>query len=85
MLKMSNLKNCFDAAEKENAKFIGVLVQIKDNKSRELIVNERASFGAKLAYYQATYDEELNHKHAPGIKIVGFTQADNLKEMEQLF
>ena len=85
MLKMKNLELCFDAAAKESANYVGVLVQINNNESKELIVNKRPSFEEKLAYYKNAYDNDLNHKHAVGIKIVGFCQADSLGELEQLF
>jgi len=37
----------------------------------ELITNPPANIEKKLAYYKATYDENLEHKHAKGIRIVG--------------
>lgn len=37
----------------------------------ELITNPPANIEKKLAYYKATYDENLEHKHAKGIRIIG--------------
>lgn len=37
----------------------------------ELITNPPANIEKKLAYYKATYDENLKHKHAKGIRIIG--------------
>lgn len=42
----------------------------------ELIINQRENFEFKLDYYAKTYDDNLEHKHAKGIKIVGATVID---------
>lgn len=39
----------------------------------ELITNPVPNLQKKLEYYKNTYDENLEHKHAKGIKIVGYT------------
>ncbi|WP_018250328.1 hypothetical protein [Orenia marismortui] len=84
MLSKENLINCFEIAKKENAEMIGVLVEVKENELPELIVNPNTNFDGKLEYYKKTYDDNLNHKFADGIKIVGFTHADTLQEVGKL-
>lgn len=81
-MDINNLENCFNKAIEGNSRYVGVLVSIKDNKTPELIVNSKESLKDKLEYYKNTYDENLKHKHTPGIFIVGFTQGDSLVEIE---
>ena len=82
MLKMRNLEKCFEGAKLENSKFIGVLVQMKGFEKAELIVNRRENFSKKLEYYKNAYNNDLVLKTFDGIKIVGFTHADTLDELE---
>lgn len=83
-MKMQSLEECFNKAIREKAKYIGVLVQIEGNKSKELIINKIESFKDKLEYYKNIYSENLEHKHAEGISIVGFSQGDSLAELEEM-
>lgn len=49
-----------------------VICRLPDTPAPEVIINPVVNMEAKIAYYDATYDEELNHKFAPGVKIEGF-------------
>lgn len=52
---------------------LGVMIEMPGFEAPELIINPVKNLEKKLAYYQATYDENLEHKHAKGIKIIGYT------------
>ncbi|WP_338749800.1 hypothetical protein [Bacillus sp. FJAT-52991] len=52
---------------------LGLFVEMPGFEQPELITNPPANLAKKLEYYKATYDENLNHKHAKGIRIIGYT------------
>ena len=79
---MEDLIRCFDNTWEHHAKYIGVLIQIPDQDGLEVIINSSESFMAKKKYYQKMYDNELNHKNVPGLKIVGFTYGNDFAMIE---
>lgn len=81
-LKMRNLEECFRMAKAVNATWVAVAVKSKDCESSELIINTNVNFDTKLEYYKKAYTDDLVLKSYDGIKIVGFTYADTLKEIE---
>lgn len=81
-MKLTNLNNCFESAITVGAKFIGVSVSIPEQTAVEVIINERGSFKSKQDYYNHAYNDDLNHKHAAGIKIVGFTYGNTFEEIQ---
>jgi wobble nucleotide-excising tRNase len=80
---MENLEICFKNAKGLNQKFVAVKIEMEGFPEAEIIVNPIDNADSKLAYYKNTYDEELNHKFAKGIKIVGFTFGDDMGEIEE--
>ncbi len=66
------LEKVFDYAI-DNNMHVGVLIEMPGFPAPELITNPHENLALKLDYYKKTYDEKLNHKHAPGIRIVGHT------------
>jgi hypothetical protein len=64
---------------KENANFLIVELQVGDS-SPELIINPKENFGAKMAYYEGAYRNDLKLKSNPEIKIVHYEFVENLKE-----
>lgn len=82
MLTIDKLENCFKSAIEEEANFIGVLVQIENNPSPELIAFPMANYDNKLDYYRKVYNKKLIHEYNQDIKITGFTHADSLKDIE---
>lgn len=52
---------------------IGLFIEMPGFEKPELIVNPLENLPKKLEYYKATYDDNLEHKHAKGIKIIGYT------------
>lgn len=84
MLQMQNLEKCFESAKAEKSNFIGILVEMRGFEKAELIINRKENFDKKLEYYKNAYNNELVLKTFDGIKVVGFTHADSLKELETL-
>lgn len=66
----------------ENAKYIAILKKIPGQPLEELTVIRKDSFITKLNYVLASYDRELNNKFTEGVRIIAFTQADSLGEIE---
>lgn len=63
--------------------FMFVLVSVPNCNDNELIINPLTNFEDKLNYYLETYDEELNHKYAQGVKIMGFGMSEALEFIEE--
>lgn len=82
-LTMKNLENCFERAKKNYARFVAVRIEMEGFPEAEVIINPIANADSKLEYYKKTYDDNLNHKYATGIKIVGCTFGDDFKEIEE--
>lgn len=70
--KMSDLEFIIKQAIKTKTNF-GVFVEMPGYESPEIIVNPVENLEKKLEYYKNAYDENLKHKHAEGIKIIGYT------------
>lgn len=69
---MQELEEIIKTAIKKN-KPLGLLIEMPDFKEPEMIVNPAVNLQKKLGYYKKTYDENLEHKHAKEIRIVGYT------------
>lgn len=52
---------------------LGLFIEMPGFSQPELIINPVVNLEKKLEYYKKTYDENLEHKHAKGIKITGYT------------
>lgn len=70
--KMSDLEFIIKQAIKTKTN-VGVFVEMPRFESPEIIINPAENLEKKLEYYKNTYDENLKHKHAEGIKIIGYT------------
>lgn len=79
---MSDLMGCFGVANDDNIKYVGVLISMGGFPKPEIIINEHANFGPKAVYYCSTYDDNLEHKYAKGIKIIGWASGNTFKEIE---
>ena len=81
-LTLENLKRTFYRAIEMKQKWVGVRIRIGDQPLDEVIINPIENVDAKLKYYQETYDENLFHKNAGGIKIVDFCYGLTYEEIE---
>lgn len=82
-LKMENLERSFQLAKREKAKFVAVRIEMEGFPEAEVIINPSFNADLKLEYYKKTYDENLNHRYAKGIKIIGCTFGDDWSEIEE--
>ena len=82
-MNIKNLEENFEAAKRLKVKYVGVLIEMPGFEKPEVIINENKNFDSKLDYYRSAYDEDLNHKHAPGIKITGFTYGNFFAGIEE--
>jgi hypothetical protein len=81
-LTMEYLINCFNRAKELQVNYVGVAIQLPNALGEEVIINGKENFDEKLTYYQNTYDENLNHKHVPNLKITGFTFGNSFMDIE---
>lgn len=80
-LSINNLEICFTKAKEVGANYVAVLIEMKLDKP-EIIINSIENVDSKLEYYKDVYDENLNHKYADGIKIIGFTYGRSFTDIE---
>lgn len=52
---------------------LSLLIEMPEFPKPEMITNPVENLEMKLEYYRKTYDENLEHRHAKGIKIIGYT------------
>ena len=71
-MKMKDLEFAVEMAIKEN-KSLSLLITLPGLDSPEMITNPVENLEKKIEYYKATYGDNLEHKHAKGIKIVGYS------------
>ncbi|HRR51174.1 MAG TPA: hypothetical protein P5252_05060 [Candidatus Cloacimonas sp.] len=69
--KISDLEFIIKQAIKTKVN-VGVFIEMPGFESPEIIINPVENLEKKLEYYKNIYDENLNHKHAEGIKIIGY-------------
>lgn len=68
-MNRKDLEAAFKLA-KENKNGICVEIQMPNQKTNELIINDYSALDAKLEYYLKAYDENLVHSMNDRIKIV---------------
>ncbi|MFK5708614.1 hypothetical protein [Lysinibacillus boronitolerans] len=56
---------------------IQLLIDMPGFDAPELIINPPENIEKKMEYYKSTYDEECEHKHAKGIRIVDVVYNEN--------
>ncbi|GKU81216.1 hypothetical protein [Niallia sp. NCCP-28] len=82
-LTATNLENCFEQAKLLGVPYVAVKIEMAGFPEPEIIINKRENIDSKLAYYKKTYDGDLTHKFAPGIKIVSFTFGDDFGDIQE--
>jgi hypothetical protein len=68
---MSDLEFVTRTAIKTNQS-LGVIIEMDGFESPEIIINPPENLEKKLDYYKNTYNDNLDHNHAKGIKIIGY-------------
>lgn len=69
LLTMDGLQAHADYCLKNNLS-LSLLIDMPGFDAPELITNPPENIVKKMAYYRAIYDENCNHKHAEGIRII---------------
>lgn len=69
---MKDLQRAVDSSIETNRP-LGIFIEMPGFPKPELIINPVENLKKKLEYWIKTYDENLMHKHAKGIRIVGYT------------
>jgi hypothetical protein len=67
---MTEIEEVFEIAKEEGSTHVAVEIEMEGFPANELILNPSENIDTKLAYYKKTYDENGNHRFAPGIRIV---------------
>ncbi|MGE6365187.1 hypothetical protein ACQKD9_15535 [Bacillus paramycoides] len=71
-LTLEGLGKCFNEALSEEANYVAVQIEMDGFPSDEVIINDKHNIESKLKYYKKTYNEDLEHRYASGIRIVGY-------------
>ena len=77
------LDKCFNEAITEDANYVAVQIQMDGFPTDEIIINDKHNIVSKLEYYKKTYNEDLEHKYAPGIRIVGFAYGYSFSRIQR--
>lgn len=78
MRKMIATLNSMDELEKiikiaiEAKVPLSLFISMPGFPEPEIITNPTANLEKKLEYYKSTYNNNLEHKHAKGVKIIGW-------------
>lgn len=72
---MRELEEVVNAAI-ELGESLGIFIEMPGFEFPEIIINPVESLEKKLEYWKATYDDNLEHKHAKGIRIIDWNFAD---------
>lgn len=83
-LTMNDLEEVFTFA-KQRQYYVAVMINIDGYDSHEVNINSYENIDRKLAYYKITYNHDLTHKFAKGIKIVDITYGENFDEIQRDF
>lgn len=78
---LEELEKCFNEAVNEGAEYVAVQIEMDGFPSDEVIINDKHNIDSKLAYYKKTYNEDLEHRCTPGIRIVGFAYGYSFSEI----
>ncbi|EJP91491.1 hypothetical protein IC3_02916 [Bacillus cereus VD142] len=65
-LTLDGLERCFNEAVNEGAEYVAVQIEMDGFPSDEVIINHKQNIDTKLEYYRKTYNEDLEHRYAPG-------------------
>lgn len=79
--KLAEMKELLREVKSTKMNFFYIMVQMKGFKKNELIVNHVSNLDKKIEYYLKTYDANLNHKFADGVKIVSYGIARSLEDI----
>lgn len=79
---MDALVKTFEEAKQYPGFYVAIKVSMDGFPEDEVIINRYENIDSKLEYYRNTYDQDLNHKYAKGIKITDFTYGESFDVIE---
>lgn len=79
---LGHLREIFETAEVDGARFIGVMVS-EDGRKEVVIVME--AFKDKLEYYLENFHVDMTAKNNPLIKILGASFGESFADIERAF
>lgn len=82
-LTIEYLSDTFERAKELDYRFVGVLIEMEGFDKPEVIINQIENFDNLLAYYERTYNANLNHKFAEGKRISAFTFGNSFSEIQK--
>lgn len=68
---MDELERVIKTAINANAS-LSLFISMPGFPEPEIITNPAINLEKKLEYYKSTYDDNLEHKYAKGVKIIGW-------------
>ena len=80
---LTNLEKLITENYKQTGNYLVTYVKIDDYI--EIIVNTNENLKKKLTYFQKAYNEDMQHKHSPNVKIVYFEAVSDLNEIQSTF
>lgn len=81
-LTLNGLVNSFNSQWAAESAFVGVVIKIPGNTGNEVIINPASEYEKKLEYYKKTYDDNLEHRHVPGLQIVGWAFGNSFADIQ---
>ena len=84
MTRKEMLIGCFENAFECDMEYVGLLIQMPID-SLEIIVIPNEFILDRLKYYERAFSKDLTLKGCDGVKILKFTCADTLDEIETDF
>lgn len=82
-LTLEELIYSFQRAKEIHQRYVFIMLEMEGFPDIEIIINPIENADTKLDYYKKTYDENLNHKYAKGIRIISFGFSNTLEEIEE--
>lgn len=82
-LTLSKLEGIFDNAVYVDANYIAVAIEFDEADDVEIIINPIENVEYKLKYCKESYNEDLTHKYAKGVRILAVAFGDTFEEIEQ--
>ena len=80
MTRKESMVYLFNKAKEDNAKYIFTTIDLGYDKD-EIIINPIDNVDEKIKYLSKTYNDELEHPHAP-VRITGFGYVHNISQLE---
>ncbi|MEC3841531.1 hypothetical protein [Bacillus amyloliquefaciens] len=82
-MKKTELVQAFEKATELGVSYIGIRVRMKGYPDDELIINPLPNFSMKLEYYQKVYDDDLQHRFSPDVRIIDAAYGNSLAFIEE--